>query len=81
MTLATPIPEVRLFYARYFRTAGQASWMVVIFMLPVLLAVGVARCAGLEYFATMLGVLIPFVLIPVALGALLTLLLVNVFPA
>lgn len=81
LLMATPIPGQRLFYARYARTAGQASWMVVIFMLPVLLAVGVARCAGPVYFVTIPAVLVPFVLIPVALGSMLTLLLVNVFPA
>src|SRR5207244_1012921 len=40
-----------------------------------------ARCAGAVYYATVVLVLIPFVLIPVALGCAVTLLLVNVFPA
>ena len=36
----------RLFHARFVRTVGQASWMVVIFLVPVLMGVGWARCAG-----------------------------------
>ena len=81
LLLAAPIPSGRLFYSRYCRTALQSSWMVVAFMLPVLLALGLARCAGASYYAGMLLTLVPFVLIPVAAGTATTLLLVNTFPA
>jgi ABC-2 type transport system permease protein len=81
LLLAAPIPRHRLFYSRFVRTAGQSSWMVVIFMGPILLAVGLARCAGMGYYLTAIATLVPFVLIPVALGSLTTLLLVNTFPA
>src|ERR1700694_1379590 len=43
LLLAAPIAVRRLFYARFLRTIGQSSWMVVIFLVPVLLGVGVAR--------------------------------------
>ena len=81
LLLAAPIPAHSLFYSRYMKTAGQASWMVIVFMLPVLLGVGMARCAGLLYYVVAILTLIPFVLIPVALGASTTLFLVNIFPA
>jgi ABC-2 type transport system permease protein len=81
LLLAAPVPKERLFYSRYAKTVAQASWMVVAFMLPVLLAVGSARCAGFGYYASVLTTLVPFVLIPSAAGCLVTLLLVNTFPA
>jgi ABC-2 type transport system permease protein len=81
LLMAAPIAARRLFYSRFARTTGQASWMVVAFVVPALLAVGVARCAGPGYYATIPLVLVPFVLIPVALGCAVTLLLVNIFPA
>lgn len=81
LLIATPVPRDRLFYSRYAKTIGQASWMVVTFMLPVLLAVGLARCAPPLYYAAVVLTIAPFVTIPVALGASLTLLLVNIFPA
>lgn len=81
LLLAAPVPAERFFYSRYATTVGQSSWMVVTFMLPVLLAVGLARCAGPGYYAAVLLTLVPFVLIPVAAGSLTTLFLVNVFPA
>src|SRR5687768_9771907 len=46
LLLAAPISRDRLFYSRFAKTLGQASWMVVTFLVPVLLAVGLARCAG-----------------------------------
>jgi ABC-2 type transport system permease protein len=81
LLMAAPIAARRLFYSRFARTVGQASWMVVAFLVPALLGVGLARCAGTGYYATIILVLIPFVLIPVALGCAVTLLLVNIFPA
>lgn len=81
LLLAAPISPARLFHSRLARTVGQASWMVVVFLCPVLLAVGLARCAGPLYYLTTILTVVPFVVIPVLLGALVTLLLVNVFPA
>jgi ABC-2 type transport system permease protein len=81
LVLAAPVPPERLFHSRFARTVGQASWMVVVFMVPVLLGIGVVRCAGSGYYATIVAVLVPFVLIPCAFGAIVTLALVNIFPA
>lgn len=79
--LSAPVSISRLFYSRFAKTLGQASWMVVVFTIPVLLAVGLAHCASLVYYATALATLLPFVAIPVVLGSAVTLFLVNVFPA
>ena len=81
LLLAAPIPRTRLFYSRYARALVQSSWMVVAFLTPVLLGIGVARCAPGFYYFTVPFVLAPFVVIPVAFGCVVTLMLVNVFPA
>jgi ABC-2 type transport system permease protein len=81
LLFAAPVAIHRLFYSRLAKTVAQASWMVVVFMVPVLLGVGVARCAGFVYYASALLVTVPFVLIPVCAGCVVTLLLVNIFPA
>ena len=81
LLVAAPVSRTRLFYSCFVKTVAQASWMVVTFMPPVLLAVGMARCAGPLYYAVGLLSLLPFVVIPVALGSVVTLFLVNVFPA
>jgi ABC-2 type transport system permease protein len=81
LILSTPVSIRRLFYARFAQTLGQASWMVVVFIVPVLLAVGAARCAPLLYYGAAAIVLLPFVAIPVSIGTAVTLVLVNTFPA
>lgn len=81
LLLVAPIPAERLFHSRFARTLGQSGWMVVAFLLPVLLAVGLAHCAPVRYYAVALLTVLPFVMIPTAAGVVVTLALVNVFPA
>jgi ABC-2 type transport system permease protein len=81
LLLAAPIAPERLFHSRFARTVAQSAWMVVAFLLPVLLALGLARCAPPGYYVLAVGTVLPFVVIPSALGALVTLGLVSVFPA
>lgn len=81
LLLSAPVAARRLFLARFTRTIGQASWMVVIFLTPVLLGVGAARCASPAFYLTSVLVVAPFATIPVAVGTAATLLIVNVFPA
>ena len=81
LLVASPVATRRLFHARFFRTVVQASWMVVIFVVPVLLGVGWARCAGPLFYLTAIGTIVPFSIIPVAVGTAVTLVLVNTFPA
>jgi ABC-2 type transport system permease protein len=81
LLLAAPISLRRLILARFARTVVQASWMVVVFLVPMLAGIGLARCAPPAFFAASLLILLPFVVIPVAVGSLATLALVNSFPA
>ena len=81
LLMGAPVSAGRLFMARFTRTVGQASWMVIFFMAPILLAVGVASCAPPGFYVTAALAVVPFVVIPVAIGAGMTLLLVNVLPA
>jgi len=81
LLLTAPVANRRLFLARFVRTVAQASWMVVIFLVPVLMGVGSARCVGFGFYATAVATIAPFAVIPVAAGTALTFLLVNTFPA
>ncbi len=81
LLLAAPIHRDRLFYSRFVKVVAQASWMVVAFLLPVLLGLGIARCAGPVFYLGSVLTLLPFVVIPSAAGTMITLLLVSIFPA
>lgn len=81
MILAAPVASRRVFLARFARTVVQSGWMVVVFLVPVLAGIGFAKCAPLSFVFTATMTVVPFVVIPVGVGAAVTLLLVNVFPA
>jgi ABC-2 type transport system permease protein len=81
LLMVAPVASRRLFFARFARTVGQASWMVVVFMTPILAGVGVARSAPPSFYLVAVLTVAPFVMIPVALGSMITLGLVNIFPA
>ena len=79
--MAAPVSAHRLFFARFARTVVQSSWMVLIFLTPVLLGIGAAYCAPPLFYATAVLTVVPFSMIPVAFGTAATLVLVNVLPA
>ncbi|MEY4635924.1 MAG: hypothetical protein RJA55_1722 [Acidobacteriota bacterium] len=81
LIMVAPVASRRLFFARFARTLAQSGWMVVVFLVPVLAGIGFAKCAPWAFVATVILTVVPFVIIPVALGSALTLALVNVFPA
>ncbi len=59
LLLAAPVPSERLFHSRFARTVGQSAWMVVAFLLPVLLAIGLARCAPTAYYCLAVATVLP----------------------
>lgn len=81
LVVASPVSARRVFHARFARTLAQAGWMVVVFLVPVLTGIGLAKCAPWSFVAVATLTVAPFVVIPVGIGAAITLLLVNVFPA
>lgn len=78
---AAPVRSGALYRARLAETALHSSWMVVLLLVPLIGAYGVAYRGGADFVLFAVGVLVPFLLIPAALGSGVTLLLVNVFPA
>ncbi len=81
LMLSRPVSFTRLYYARLTETAIHSSWMVLLFGLPVFFAYGWVYRSSLDYYLVLIGTLIPFLIIPAALGTLFSMILVNVFPA
>ena len=81
MLVAAPVDWLRLYGAKLIETVVASSWMVVLMSIPLFSAFGVAYHGGWLWPVIAAGVMIPFILIPAAVGSGLTLVLVNVFPA
>ncbi|MEB2284937.1 MAG: hypothetical protein B6D46_12100 [Polyangiaceae bacterium UTPRO1] len=79
--LVAPVPRRRIHEARFIETLIASSWMVLLFGMPVFLAYGIVFHARPLYYLAALAALVPFLVIPAALGVMLTTALVLVFPA
>ncbi len=79
--VAAPISARRFFYARLCETLIDSSWMMLLFATPAFLAYGVVHGTGPAFYVVTALTLPPFLIIPAALGVILTTVLVNVFPA
>ncbi|MGQ0816097.1 MAG: putative ABC transporter permease subunit [Gemmatimonadota bacterium] len=78
---AAPIDQLRFYFARLIETTLHSSWMVVLVLVPVFSAYAFAYDGGLLYIIVALAAMAFYVVLPAVLGAALTLVLVNVFPA
>jgi ABC-2 type transport system permease protein len=81
LVVAAPVEAESVYGARLAETVVDSSWMVALLAIPLLLAYGVVYTADLSYYVLAAATLVPFLVIPAVLGSLLTLVLVNVFPA
>jgi len=81
LLLAAPLSVRRLHQARFVETLAASSWMVLLFGLPAFAAYGVVYRAGPLFYAATVATLVPFLVIPAALGVLATTGLVLVVPA
>ncbi len=78
---ATPVAPNSFFFARLIATTINSSWMVLFFSLPIFAAYGSVFGGGIELYFWIAVILPLFLLIPAAIGALVTHLLVYAMPA
>ncbi len=79
--LSTPASRWSVYLARFTETILDSSWMVLIFGFPIFLAYGLVYKASIWFGLAVMGAMIPFLIIPAAIGVTLAMLLVNIFPA
>ena len=78
---ATPISRDAFFFARLLQTTVNSSWMVLFFSLPIFAAYGSVFGGGWVLYVW-IGLILPlFLIIPAALGIVITHLLVYFLPA
>jgi ABC-2 type transport system permease protein len=78
---AAPVDGLRVYGARLLETAIHSSWMVVLMLVPILTAYGVAFGASPGYVLVAAVAVPAYLLLPAILGTAITQILVNVFPA
>ncbi len=81
MLVAAPVDWIWFYLAKLAETLAHSSWMVVLMVVPILTAYGVVFGGGLLFPLVALVTLLPFFLLPTVIGSVVTLILVNIFPA
>ncbi len=81
LLLSAPVKIKVIYRAKFIETIADSSWMTLIYGLPVFIAYGAAFKAPLAYYLGLILTFIPFLIIPAGMGILVTMLLVNAFPA
>ncbi|UCD84396.1 MAG: hypothetical protein JSU92_14165 [Deltaproteobacteria bacterium] len=81
LIVASPVSLSSIYFSRFVETVINSSWMVLGFGLPVFLAYGVVHNSSIFYYIYLILLLFLFLLIPAGLGIILTMFLVQVFPA
>jgi ABC-2 type transport system permease protein len=78
---SSPVRIESIYRAKFIETLIDSSWMTLIYGLPVFIAYGAVFKAGAAYYAGFLFTIVPFLIIPAAIGIIVTMLLVSAFPA
>lgn len=81
LLVSSPVDWFRLYLAKLGETMLHSSWMVVLMAVPIFTAYGIVYGGGWLFPLVAAGALLPFLVLPAVVGSMLTLVLVNVFPA
>jgi ABC-2 type transport system permease protein len=77
----TPVDWLGLYGARLIETLGSSSWMVLLMLVPIVSAYQWVYGGDWLFYGVAIATVVPYLVIPAALGVAITLLLVRVFPA
>ncbi|HEU5358470.1 MAG TPA: hypothetical protein VFU45_05095 [Gemmatimonadales bacterium] len=81
LLISAPVDWLWFYLAKLAENLLHSSWMVVVMAVPIFAAYGAVFGGGPLFPLVAAAALFPLLVIPAAVGAVLTLLLVNVFPA
>jgi ABC-2 type transport system permease protein len=81
LVVSAPVDWLRVYLAKLGETTVHSSWMVALVAIPIFTAYGMVFDGGPFYPLVVVAALIPFLVMPAVIGTLVTLLLVNIFPA
>src|SRR5688572_25157940 len=81
LLVGSPVDWLKLYGAKLLETGVNSSWMVVLLAVPMFAAFGSAYHGGWLFPLLVIGVFVPFLVVPAVIGSAITLILVNIFPA
>ncbi|MEO8295570.1 MAG: hypothetical protein ABI613_08660 [Gemmatimonadota bacterium] len=81
LVVSAPVDWLRFYLAKLSETVLHSSWMVMLLAIPIFTAYGVVFGGGWLFPLVVIAAIVPFLILPAVVGSVMTLILVNVFPA
>jgi ABC-2 type transport system permease protein len=81
LVVSAPVDWLRFYLAKLLETILHSSWMVMLLAIPIFTAYGVVFHGGWLFPLIVIAAVVPFLVLPAVIGSVLTLVLVNIFPA
>ncbi|HBH61973.1 MAG TPA: hypothetical protein DDX85_09605, partial [Nitrospiraceae bacterium] len=79
--LSSPVSWGNIYLSKWLETAVKSSWMILFAVFPVFIALGVVLKSPVSYYIFLIPVLTIFVLIPVGIGVMISIILMALVPA
>ena len=81
LLVSSPVDWLRIYLAKLLETTIASSWMVAMMAVPIFTAYGVVYHGGVLFPLVTVAAIVPYLALPAVVGAAVTTVLVNVFPA
>lgn len=78
---SAPIPIKQIYFSRFIETTVSSSWMLLFFGLPVWVVYGIIYHADITYYAALLSIQLPFLIVCAGIGVIITMVIVCILPA
>ncbi len=78
---SAPIPVKQIYFSRFIETTVSSSWMLLFFGLPVWVVYGIIYHADITYYAALLSIQLPFLIVCAGIGVVITMVIVCILPA
>jgi ABC-2 type transport system permease protein len=79
--MTTPLSIRKLLAFKTLSTSFYSSWMVMVALFPLLVALGQVKHAGLSFYPAAIMLLVPFFILASSTGVIVSILLMRIFPA
>jgi ABC-2 type transport system permease protein len=81
LLISAPVDWLRIYLGKLAETTLHSSWMVALMVVPIVAAYGIVYRGGVLFIPYAVFAIVPMLVLPAVVGAALTLILVNLFPA
>lgn len=81
VVLSSPVSWENIYLSKWLETAFKSSWMILVAVFPVFISMGLVLKTTATYYVVLVPVLTIFILVPVGIGVMISIILMALVPA